>query len=120
MNSFLIVDDSAFSRKTIANYVKKYFPGASIECASDGESGLRKFIAKKPECVLVDLLMPKIGGLDLIRYLKAKGCEKVVVVSADIQKSVRADVQALGVTAFLNKPLNDEKMLQLAAALKGA
>lgn len=120
MNSFLIVDDSAFSRKMVANYVKKYFPGASVEYASDGEAGLQKFTEQRPECVFVDLLMPKMGGLDLIRCLKKRGCEKIVVVSADVQKSVHADVAALGVTAFLNKPLDDEKMQKLVAALKDA
>lgn len=120
VNSFLIVDDSAFSRKMIAIYVKKYFPGASVEFASDGEAGLLKFTEQRPECVFVDLLMPKMGGLDLIRCLKERGCEKIVVVSADVQKSVHADVAALGVTAFLNKPLDDKKMQKLIAALKDA
>lgn len=120
MNSFLIVDDSAFSRKTIAHYLSKYFPGILISYASDGEAGLRKFQEQKPDCVFVDLLMPKMSGLDMIRRLKMQGFSKIVVISADVQKSVRADVAALGVTAFLNKPLSDEKMQNLAAALKDA
>ena len=120
MCSFLVVDDSAFSRKVVGNYLKKFFPGASVDYAPDGETGLQKYVELKPDCVFVDLLMPKIGGLDLIRYLKAKGCERIVVLSADIQKSVRADAEALGVTSFLNKPLNDEKMRELAAKLRDA
>ncbi len=118
MNRFLVVDDSAFSRKIIANYVIKFFPGASVGYASDGEAGLFEFEKQKPDCVFVDLLMPKMNGLDLIRRLKALGCGKIVVVSADVQKSSRADAAALGITAFLNKPLDDEKMRRLADALK--
>ena len=118
MNNLLIVDDSAFSRKMIGRYVQKYFPGASIEYASDGEVGLHKYIEQKPECVFVDLLMPKMGGLELIRQLKTKGCSKIVVVSADVQQSVREEAESLGITAFLNKPLNDDKMRQLTATLE--
>lgn len=118
MNNILIVDDSAFSRKMIGKYVQKFFPGASIEYASDGELGLLKYKEQKPDCVFVDLLMPKMGGLDLIRHLKTKGCSNIVVVSADVQQSVREEAESLGITAFLNKPLNDDKMRQLAAALE--
>lgn len=118
MSSILIVDDSAFSRKMIGRYVQKFFPDASIEYASDGELGLHKYTQLKPDCVFVDLLMPKMGGLDLIRQLKAEGCGKIVVVSADVQQSVRQEAESLGINAFLNKPLNDEKMRQLTDTLE--
>ena len=120
MNSFLVVDDSAFSRKITAEYIKKFFPGSRVGCAPDGETGLQEFARTKPECVFVDLLMPKMDGFDLIRHLKAQACGAIVVVSADVQKSVRAEAEALGVAAFVNKPLNDEKMRRLAAVLKDA
>lgn len=118
MNSFLVVDDSAFSRKVTAGYIKKFFPNSSLFYAPDGAAGLQEFMRTRPDCVFVDLLMPNMDGLDLIRRLKAQQCGSIVVVSADVQKSVRAEAESLGIAAFVNKPLNDEKMRQLLAALK--
>lgn len=120
MNSFLVVDDSIFSEKVTGNYLKKYFENAVVSYAADGEAGLKKYEELHPDCVFVDLLMPKISGLELIRLLKQRDCKNIVVLSADIQKNIREEAEALGVTAFLNKPINDEKMQMLCGRLKDA
>ena len=118
MINFLIVDDSAFSQKVTANYIKKYFKDSSVDVAIDGEEGLKKFEACKPDCVFVDLLMPKISGKDLIPLLKKEGCRNIVVLSADVQRGIREEVEALGITAFVNKPLNNETMQELSVKIE--
>lgn len=120
MDSFLVVDDSVFSQKVTGNYLKKYFGSITVCYAADGEAGLKKYDELKPDCVFVDLLMPKISGLELVKLLVEKKCRHIVVLSADIQKNVRQEAETLGVTAFLNKPLNDEKMQALYDKLKDA
>lgn len=118
MIKFLVVDDSVFSRKVTGNLLKKCFDGISVEYAPDGEAGLKKYDEFQPDCVFVDLLMPKIGGKELIRLLKAKGCKNIVVLSADVQTGVREEIEALGVAAFLNKPLTDKMLQELSGKIK--
>ncbi|MVB09434.1 Chemotaxis response regulator protein-glutamate methylesterase [Caprobacter fermentans] len=108
----LIVDDSVFSQKVTANLLKKVMQGEVIEIsfASDGEEGLEKFRNLKPDFIFIDLLMPKLSGAELVRIVQKEGGSGVVVVTADVQKSVREEIEAQNVLAFVNKPLNDEKM----------
>jgi CheY-like chemotaxis protein len=106
----LIVDDSVFSQKVTANLLKKMIPDAAISFASDGEEGLKKFRALKPDYMFIDLLMPKMSGAELIRTIQKESGTGIIVVTADIQKCVREEIEALNVMAFVNKPLNDEKM----------
>lgn len=106
----LIVDDSVFSQKVTANLLKKTIPGVAVSFASDGEEGLKKFRALKPDYMFVDLLMPKLSGVELIRAVQKEGGTGIIVLTADIQKCVRKEIEALDVVAFVNKPLNGEKM----------
>ncbi len=119
MMKFLLIDDSAFSRKISANYIRKYFPDASIEFASDGEMGIQKFDQTHPDYVIADLLMPKVSGKDMISILKKKSFNNIIVLSADVQKGIRQEIEAMGITAFINKPLSDETMQVLYAKIKG-
>ena len=112
MIRILVVDDSVFSQKVTANFLNRNLPDgtAEINFASDGEEGLEKFRILKPDYMFVDLLMPKLSGTDLIRAVQKEGDTGIIVVTADVQKAVRQDIEALNVMAFVNKPLNAEKM----------
>lgn len=117
----LIVDDSVFSQKVTANLLKKTMPNEdiAISFASNGEEGLKKFRALKPDYMFIDLLMPKLNGVELIRAVQKEGGTGIIVVTADIQKCVREEIEALNVVAFVNKPLNDEKMRLLCDRMDG-
>jgi two-component system, chemotaxis family, chemotaxis protein CheY len=55
-------------------------------------------------------LMPKLSGTDLIKAIQQEGNSGIIVVTADVQKSVREEMEAQKILAFVNKPLNREKM----------
>lgn len=117
----LIVDDSVFSQKVTANLLKKTMPNENITIsfASDGEEGLKKFRALRPDYMFIDLLMPKLNGVELIRAVQKEGGTGIIVVTADIQKCVREEIESLDVVAFVNKPLNGEKMRLLCDRMDG-
>lgn len=112
MIRILIVDDSVFSQKTTAYLLKKTLPDEEMELsfASDGEEGLAKFRELKPDYMLIDLLMPKLGGAELAQIVLKEGGTGVIILTADVQKRVREEFENQKVLAFVNKPLNDEKM----------
>ena len=110
MIKILIVDDSVFSQRITANLVKKNMPEVEVHFANDGKDGLEKYELVKPDYVFVDLLMPHISGRELICLLKEKDpVAKIIVISADVQKNVRKEVESYDVMGFLNKPFDDEK-----------
>ncbi len=109
MAKVLIVDDSMFSRSMIKKVVKKV-GHESIE-AGNGREGLEKIIDEKPDIVFTDLLMPEMDGIGLLESVKEKNLGiPVVVVSANVQDTVRQQCLELGATEFFNKPPDKEKL----------
>ena len=118
--NILVVDDSAFSQNIISKLLKKYLPGVTIDLAKDGEEGLKKFKNIKPDYTFVDLLMPKMNGKDLIKSIKGfEAKAKIIVLSADVQKSTKEEMESSGVITFINKPFNDEKAKTICELIKG-
>jgi Response regulator containing a CheY-like receiver domain and an HTH DNA-binding domain len=110
MIKILIVDDSNFSQKITANLIKKFLDDAYIHFANDGQEGLDAYKRINPDYAFVDLLMPNMSGKDMIELIKKFRTDaKIIVASADVQKSVKEDVESLGIMSFINKPFNEEK-----------
>lgn len=110
MIKILIVDDSNFSQRITANLIKKFLDNIDIYFANDGQEGLEAYKRTNPDYVFVDLLMPNMSGKEMIELIKKfRADAKIIVASADVQKSVKEDVESLGIISFINKPFNEEK-----------
>ncbi len=73
--------------------------------AGDGLSGLHLACTREPDCIILDLIMPEVDGLKVLKTLRDKGSGiPVVVVSADIQVSVQKQCLELGAAALISKP----------------
>ena len=69
MAKVLIIEDDQFLSKM---YLKKLgLAGFQVDCAYDGEEGLAKMKSVKPDFVIMDIMMPKLNGLDAISRAKA-------------------------------------------------
>ena len=67
-------------------------------------------------CLLVDLHMPEISGLELLRLLRARGLKRPVIVVSGRRDPVQdAEVWAAGASALLSKPFDDQQLLDLVA-----
>ena len=100
-----IVEDDSFVRKSLARLLTL----SSFEIATYGSA--QEFIgsldAQQPECLIVDLHMPEISGLDLQKYLSSSGIRiPTIVITAFNEPGVRERCRASGATAFLLKPVN--------------
>ncbi len=105
MPLILVVDDSSFQRRVICDMVRD--AGYETLEAADGQDGLEKIAADRPACSLVDLLMPRKGGLELLESLKDQGSSiPVIILMADIQESVRQQCLQLGAAAIVTKPVD--------------
>lgn len=69
VKKILIVEDDFFIRDLYEKQFKK--EGYTVESAPDAEQGLEKIKASPPNLVLLDLMLPKMSGLDLLKILKA-------------------------------------------------
>ena len=106
----LIVDDSGFARRTLRQILEG--GGHSVDEAANGNDALERYFLKKPDLVLLDMVMEGITGMEVLARLRELDpAARVVVASADVQSSTRADVQAGGAIGFINKPFVREQVL---------
>jgi CheY-like chemotaxis protein len=110
MSKILVVDDSKFSRNMTSRALRE--AGHEVFEAENGAVGLDAVAEFAPDCVVLDLLMPILGGLGFLRRLRSTGSDlPVIVATADIQASSRAICESLIVSGFLNKPTRAEELL---------
>lgn len=100
----VVVDDSAFSRRSITRMLEGLDAVEVVGYATNGEEGIQKVIALKPDLVTLDLEMPKMDGFTLLRILTTRFSLPVIVISAlsGADKIFRA--LELGALDFVAKP----------------
>jgi two-component system, chemotaxis family, chemotaxis protein CheY len=110
MKKILIVDDSAFTRNIHKKIVEN--EGYRTVEASNGSEALAVFAKEKPDLTIVDLLMPDMDGMEVVKnILKTDPIAKIFICSSDKQKYRREEAKAMGVLEFITKPISDEKMV---------
>ncbi len=109
MSKVLLVDDSMFTRSMLKKLVKEM--GHEVVEAENGREGLDAITREEPDIVITDLLMPEVDGIGLLEGVKEKNIDvPVVVLSANVQDTVREQCLGLGAAEFFNKPPNKEKL----------
>lgn len=116
MPLILIIDDSSFQRRMIKKDIAA--EGHETLEAGNGMIGLEMIASHAPDCVFLDLLMPEMDGPTVLENLRDQGSETpVIVLTADIQESIKDRCLELGAITVINKPLKTE---QLRAAITKA
>src|ERR1043166_9698152 len=89
----LVVEDDAAQRVGLQQLLRSW--GFSVEVATDGEDALGKIAALHPAIVLTDLIMPRMGGLDLLRALRQQHEDEITIVIMTAQGTVQSAVEAI-------------------------
>lgn len=111
MVKILVVEDSAFQRTKLRHIISA-MGYESVE-AVDGQDGLQKVISESPDCILLDLVMPKTDGIKVLQILyERENNIPVIITSADIQNTTRQKCFELGAAAFINKPVQAEELAE--------
>src|SRR5665213_525823 len=105
----LIVEDDAAARVGLQQLIRGW--EFAVETAADGEQALEKIAAFRPGIVLTDLVMPKMGGLDLLRRIQEQG-DAITTVILTAQGSVETAVEAIkqGAYDYLTKPVDLQRL----------
>jgi two-component system chemotaxis response regulator CheB len=100
----LVVDDSAFNQKSIADILAASPDVQVVAKASDGEEALRMVGLLQPDIITLDLEMPKMDGFTFLRILMSRTPTPVIVVSSHSQKQNVFKALELGALDFVAKP----------------
>lgn len=100
----LVVDDSAYNRRTIIKLLET-IPGVDVVgYACNGEDGLRKFFDLQPDLVTLDLEMPRLDGFSFLRIVMQNRPTPIIVVSARADDDSVFKALELGAVDFVAKP----------------
>jgi DNA-binding response OmpR family regulator len=97
----LLVEDDRFLRRACETSLRQR--GFTVIAAADGEEGLRLARAEHPDLILLDLLMPKLSGVEVLRALKADVGTKaipVLILSNSSREEDVSEVISLGAVAY--------------------
>ena len=102
MMSLLIVDDDQRMRGLIRSIIAD-LAAPITECA-DGDEAQERYRLDRPDWVLMDLMMPRVNGIEATRQLKASDPQaRIVIVTGQPDESVRRAASHAGACAFVSK-----------------
>ncbi len=115
MATILVVDDSAYARRLMRRTLEAH-EHTVIE-AGGGMAALESYVVSRPEVVMLDLTMEDLGGMEVLGRLREIDPQvRVIVVSADVQRTTGKMVQAAGAFRFLAKPADPEDVIDAVNA----
>jgi two-component system response regulator ResD len=109
----LVVDDEPNIREVVSLYLRR--DGHSVIPAADGEEALRLYRQSRPDLVVLDLMLPKVSGLEVCRRIQADDRVPVVMLTARGEEEDRIVGLGLGADDYVVKPFS---LRELAARVE--
>ena len=115
MATILVVDDSAYARRLMRRTLAAH--EHTVTEAGGGLAALESYVVGRPDVVMLDLTMEDLGGMEVLGRLREIDPQvRVIIVSADIQKSTGKMVEAAGAFRFLPKPADPAEVMEAVNA----
>jgi signal transduction histidine kinase/ActR/RegA family two-component response regulator len=110
----LLTDDNAINRKVAVMFMKPH--GLQITEAANGQEALDKLATDTFDVVLMDVHMPVMDGIEAVKRIRASSEPwsklPVIALTADAMQGDRERYLALGMTAYVSKPIDQRELLQ--------
>ena len=113
--SVLVVDDEPMIRQMVCRHLKRTINPKTLIEATDGYEALKKMANQDFDLIILDLLMPKLGGMEMIRELRTKNKFKnipIIVISGGIEEENITEMVRWGVRNIITKPFSAEVLFK--------
>jgi two-component system response regulator AtoC len=108
--SALIVDDEELTLRTMSRSLRQ--DGFEVFTAASGEEGLKLFFSEKPDLVLLDIVLPGLDGVEVLRQMKQANASAIVVMMSAYHLVERAvEAMKLGAFDYMVKPFSLDHMM---------
>ncbi|NND73990.1 MAG: response regulator transcription factor [Ilumatobacter sp.] len=114
MTKVLVVDDEPTVREVVAGYLRR--DGHDVAEAADGHRALELLDEDPPDLVVLDMMLPGVNGLDILRRVRAVSSIPVIMLTARAEESDRVSGLELGADDYVVKPFSPR---ELAARVNG-
>jgi len=100
----LVVDDDPAINKLIQTILREEGQGWEISSARDGEEAIRIIQEKLPDLIILDMMMPKMNGLEVCRYVTSQFQIPIIMVSGECDSDTKAKCINAGAEDYITKP----------------
>jgi DNA-binding response OmpR family regulator len=115
----LVVDDDPTVSEVVARYLER--DGHEVECVADGAEALRRALASPPDLMVLDLMLPKIDGLQVCRRLRERWPVPVIMLTALGEEIDRVVGLETGADDYVTKPFSPRELaLRVQSVLRRA
>jgi DNA-binding response OmpR family regulator len=104
----LIIEDDPNVSEVVARYLER--EGYQVETVDDGAVGLARALADPPDLVVLDLMLPSLGGLEVCRQLRAAAPVPVIMLTARGEETDRITGLELGADDYVAKPFSPREL----------
>jgi DNA-binding response OmpR family regulator len=112
MSSILLVDDDPLLRTLVEHKLR--LRGFQVISAESGEEGLRQASAKRPDLIVLDAMLPELGGFEVLQRLKEDAATQaipVIMLTARKQETDVISALSKGARDYLVKPFSPEELV---------
>lgn len=115
----LVVDDEHKIRELVKLYLDK--EGFSVTCAVDGAAALEAWEKDTPDLIVLDLLLPKVSGLDVCRQIRQSSSVPIIMLTAKTEEVDKLIGLELGADDYVTKPFSPRELVaRIRAVLRRA
>jgi DNA-binding response OmpR family regulator len=111
----LVVDDEAAIRELVGSYLRN--DGFEVDEAADGEDALTRFARRPPDLIVLDLRLPGIGGLDVLREIRRTSSVFVILLTARADETDKLIGLELGADDYVTKPFSPRELVARVRAV---
>jgi len=114
---FLIIDDDPGICQMLENIIEDHDLGEVIDTINDGLTGIDVIPKYKPDIVFVDLLLPDIDGIEIVKRIKEKYDDiDFIMISQVSDQDMISEAYGVGIGFYINKPIN---VIEVTSVTKG-
>lgn len=111
----LLIEDEAPIADSVAYSLKN--EGFEVETAADGLAGLSKYRSFAPDLIVLDLMLPKLSGLDLCRTVRKESSTPIIMLTAKTEEIDRVVGLELGADDYVPKPFSVRELIARVRAI---
>jgi len=111
----LVVDDEPSISEVVTIYLQR--AGYQVTVARDGQAALEAIERQPPDLVVLDLMLPKVDGLEITRRLRAQGNTPIIMLTARREESDRITGLETGADDYVVKPFSPQELVSRVKAV---
>ena len=113
--TILVVDDEPSIREVVSLYLTR--AGYNVKVAEDGQQALQEMAIKLPDLVVLDLMLPKVDGLEVTRRLRAEGETPIIMLTSRKEEADRIIGLEMGADDYVVKPFSPQELVSRVRAV---